>query len=276
LFRRAVLAIAFSNILGLLGPVQAWAASRHDSRSPKAAKANDKNRKNDKRPKRLSRYAPVELYEVNTKETLRLRFYDDRGRNIRGWKKRFDRFMRCHQTGTVFNMDGRLPHMLYEVGRHFEGHRLEVVSGYRHPKVARNPKSPHKHGLACDFRVAGIPNTVLRDYLRKTFAHAGVGYYPNSVFVHLDNRKSGPSAFWIDYSGPGQAASYAENPNEDLRSGRAEHTPAPGQDGHSEGADDVAQAGAAIAAGKVVGKQARSAAPRPPLEVKNPRDPFGD
>jgi uncharacterized protein YcbK (DUF882 family) len=284
LFRRAVLALAFLNIFGSPRPGYALAKSSPDGGPPKTtAKATAKATvkaptKADKKQKKLSRYAPVELFEVNTKETLKLRFHDDRGRPIKGWKKRFDRFMRCHQTGTVFNMDSRLPHMLYEVGRHYEGHRLEVVSGYRHPKVARNPKSPHKQGLACDFRVAGIPNTNLRDYLRKTFSHAGVGYYPNSVFVHLDNRKNGPAAFWIDYSGPGQAAFYAENPNEDLRTGRAERTHVTGQDGegHAEGSDDVAQAGAAIAAGKVAGKPAQASPPKPPLEVKNPRDPFGD
>ena len=30
------------------------------------------------------------------------------------------------------------------------------------------------------------------------------------------------SAFWIDYSGPGDRAVYSENPKEDLRSGRAD------------------------------------------------------
>ncbi|HEY0711832.1 MAG TPA: hypothetical protein VGF45_04105, partial [Polyangia bacterium] len=49
----------------------------------------------------------------------------------------------------------------------------------------------------------------------------GVGYYPNSSFVHLDIRR-GASAFWIDYSGPGENAIYAKNALEDLRSGRAE------------------------------------------------------
>ena len=44
--------------------------------------------------------------------------------------------------------------LLQEVGRHWPGQRLEVISGYRHPKVAKNPRSPHMKGLACDFRVA--------------------------------------------------------------------------------------------------------------------------
>jgi hypothetical protein len=76
-------------------------------------------------------------------------------------------------------------------------------------------------GLACDFRVEGIKDTELRDYLRRSFDKVGVGYYPNSSFVHLDVRKD-RSAFWIDYSGPGDRAVYSENPKEDLRSGRAD------------------------------------------------------
>lgn len=228
------------------------------------------------RAKKPSRYGAVELYQVNTHETLMLRFQDDRGRPIRGWQKRFDKFMRCHQTGAVHRMDGRLAQLLYKTARHFE-RRLEVVSGYRHPKVARNPKSPHKKGLACDFRIPGIPNTVLRDFLRKTYDHVGVGYYPNSVFVHLDNRKTGPSAFWIDYSGPGQAAEYSENPREDLRTGRAEnYHPGAG----SEGDDDMAQAGLAGAQGKLNGSAASappSSTPHPPpVEINPTADPFGD
>ncbi len=267
--RRAVLAIAL-----ILIPGVARGALRP---STLATKFHGKGP--IKKPKKLSRYGAVELYQINTKETLLLRFQDDRGRPIKGWKKRFDRFMRCHQTGTVFKMDMRLAHMLYETARHYPGHRLEVISGYRHPRVARNPKSPHKKGLACDFRVPGVSNAALRDWLRKTFDHAGVGYYPNSVFVHLDDRKKGPSAFWIDYSGPGQSASYSENPREDLRTGRADHPRVGGDEaaGRAEGADDMAQAGAATVQVKPHGDGAQSKVQATrPIEVKSASDPFGD
>jgi uncharacterized protein YcbK (DUF882 family) len=163
----------------------------------------------------------IELFHINTKETFKLRFADDRGRPISGWQKRFQRFMRCHHTNTQHRIDPRLPRLIYQAGKNFYGHRIEVISGYRSPKVARNPKSPHKLGLACDFRVTGIGNATLRDYLRKSFDHVGVGYYPNSMFVHLDVRK-GPSAFWIDYSGPGENAAYSGNAGEDLRTGRVD------------------------------------------------------
>ena len=267
--RRVVLAITL-----LLVPGVAWATSH-----PDAGTVKTKGKGAVKRTKKLSRYAAVELYQINTKETLMLRFQDDRGRPIKGWQKRFDKFMRCHQTGAVHKMDTRLAHMLYQTARHYEGHRMEVVSGYRHPKVARNPKSPHKQGLACDFRIATIANAALRDYLRKTYDHVGVGYYPNSVFVHLDNRKTGPSAFWIDYSGPGQPASYSENPREDLRTGRAERMRTGPEDaaGRAEGDDDMAQAGEAAGGGKSRGNGGRENAPaKGAIEIKGPSDPFGD
>ena len=178
---------------------------------------------------RPQRNPPVELFQINTKETFALRFSDERGRPIAGWQKRFQRFMRCHHTNTQHRIDPRLPHLIYQTGRHFAGHRLEVISGYRNPKVARNPRSPHKQGLACDFRVAGVSNATLRDFLRRTFDHVGVGFYPNSFFVHLDVRK-GPSAFWIDYSGPGEGAAYSGNAHDDLRTGKADwYRPAPGE-----------------------------------------------
>jgi uncharacterized protein YcbK (DUF882 family) len=164
---------------------------------------------------------PVELYHVNHKETLLLRLRDERGRPVRGQQRRFDRFLRCHYTNVQHPMNPRLITLLYKTGRHWPGHRIEVVSGYRHPKVAKNPRSPHMKGLACDLRVVGVSNAQLRDYFRSTFDKVGVGYYPNSSFVHLDIRQD-HSAFWIDYSGPGERALYSAAPGDDLKTGRAD------------------------------------------------------
>jgi uncharacterized protein YcbK (DUF882 family) len=169
----------------------------------------------------VNRNGPVELLSVNGKETLFLRLRDDKGRPLRGVQKRFDHFLRCHHTNVTHAMNPRLVRLLYQVGKHYPGRRVEVVSGYRHPSVAKNPRSPHMQGLACDFRVAGVRNQDLRDYLRRSYEKVGVGYYPNSSFVHLDVRKD-HSAFWIDYSGPGERATYADNPVADLKSGRAD------------------------------------------------------
>ncbi len=163
----------------------------------------------------------VTLYHVNRRQQMQLRPRDKNGRAVKGMDRQFDRFVRCHYTGKQNRMNPRLARIIYETGRHYPGRRIEVVSGYRHPKFAKNPRSPHMKGLACDFRVAGIPNAELREYLRRTFTHIGVGYYPNSSFIHLDVR-AGPSAFWIDYSGPGEKAMYSESPQADIASGRAD------------------------------------------------------
>jgi uncharacterized protein YcbK (DUF882 family) len=169
-----------------------------------------------------SKNAAVVLYHLNRRDTMTLRLRDAQGKPIKGQQRRFDRFLRCHYTNKQHSMNPRLVRLLYQTGRHWPGKRLEVVSGYRNPTVAKNPRSPHMKGLACDFRVAGVKNTDLRDYLRGNMKKVGVGYYPNSSFVHLDVRKD-RSAFWIDYSGPGDRAMYSETPAEDLKTGRAEN-----------------------------------------------------
>ena len=174
-----------------------------------------------KKAPKLPKNGPIVLYAVNRRETMALRLRDAQGRPVKGLQRRFDRFLRCHHTNTQHAMNPRLVRLIYQTGRHWPGHRVEVVSGYRHPSVAKNPRSPHMKGLACDFRIEGVKDTELRDYLRKTFDKVGVGYYPNSSFVHLDVRKD-RSAFWIDYSGPGDRAVYSENPGQDLRTGRAD------------------------------------------------------
>ena len=194
-------------------PLQASTTKPGTTKPGKVAKA-PKAPKPPKNP-------PVVLFTVNHKETFPLRMRDAQGKAIKGNQRRFDRFLRCHHTEKKHSMNPRLMKLLYQTGRHWPGKRLEVVSGYRSPKVAKNPHSPHMKGLACDFRVEGVTTTELRDYLRQHFEKVGVGYYPNSTFVHLDVRKE-KSAFWIDYSGPGERAIYSENPNEDLKTGRAD------------------------------------------------------
>jgi uncharacterized protein YcbK (DUF882 family) len=204
-------------------PVTAAAATAPGAPAKAAPKVAAPKVAGTKAPKKAKapKNPPVVLYTVNHKETFSLRLRDGQGKPIKGNQRRFDRFLRCHHTEAKHSMNPRLMTLLYKTGRHWPGKRLEVVSGFRSPKVAKNPHSPHMKGLACDFRVEGVKTTELRDYLRKTFEKVGVGYYPNSTFVHLDVRKD-RSAFWIDYSGPGERAVYSENPNDDLKTGRAD------------------------------------------------------
>jgi LysM repeat protein len=94
----------------------------------------------------------------------------------------------------------RLVELLVKVSDQFGGRPLHVVSGYRRQSWFKT--SRHKTGHAVDFSVLGVPNEAVRDYLR-TLPKVGVGYYPNSSFVHLDVRET--STYWIDYAGPGES-----------------------------------------------------------------------
>jgi LysM repeat protein len=96
-------------------------------------------------------------------------------------------------------LDPRLLRLLVDVSDTFGGRPLRIVSGFRTTSYYQD--SRHKQSQAVDFSIPGVPNQVIRDYLR-TLGKVGVGYYPNSSFVHLDVREY--SAYWVDYAGPGE------------------------------------------------------------------------
>ncbi|MDB1123762.1 YcbK family protein [Vibrio algarum] len=78
---------------------------------------------------------------------------------------------------------------------------VQIISGYRSPLTNEQlrsnssgvaKKSFHMLGQAMDFRLDGVPLDEVRDAARILKA-GGVGYYPNSNFVHID---SGPVRSW--------------------------------------------------------------------------------
>lgn len=97
-------------------------------------------------------------------------------------------------------IESKLIRLIASVSDQFGGRELRIVSGYRTKSFVA--ASQHKAGRALDFSIPGVPNEALRDYLR-TLDEVGVGYYPNSSFVHVDVR--GYNSYWVDYAGPGEA-----------------------------------------------------------------------
>jgi uncharacterized protein YcbK (DUF882 family) len=107
-----------------------------------------------------------------------------------------NRFLRDHYTGQVGRIDPQLHDQLHalrqELGTQLAFH---VISGYRCPAtndrlrrtrgggVAR--RSLHMDGRAIDVRLPGVPLATLRDAAWSRQA-GGVGYYPDSRFVHVD------------------------------------------------------------------------------------------
>jgi hypothetical protein len=95
---------------------------------------------------------------------------------------------------------------LQKIAQRFPGKTIEIISGHR--PDARST-SRHHHGRALDVHVEGVSREQLRDFLR-TLDQTGVGYYPNGYFVHVDVRDD--RGYWIDRSGPGEAADYGQWP----------------------------------------------------------------
>ena len=119
----------------------------------------------------------------------------------------FERTLASWRTGKTERIHGRLIRMVTRVSDHFGGRPIEVISGFRPPRKEQYTlRSKHNVGRAVDFRIEGVPNSVIRDFCR-TLPNVGVGYYPNSTFVHLDVREY--SAYWVDFSGPGEPPRYA-------------------------------------------------------------------
>lgn len=108
------------------------------------------------------------------------------------------------RTGKQVTIDARLLQLIADVSDEFGGRPIRIVSGYRETSYA--PDSKHKVGQALDFSIPGVPNEILRDFLR-SLPDVGVGYYPNSTHVHLDVRDK--PTYWVDYSRPGEAPMYS-------------------------------------------------------------------
>jgi uncharacterized protein YcbK (DUF882 family) len=112
-----------------------------------------------------------------------------------------DRFLRDHFTNKPAAMEPRLVDMMLAAAASFHSDVVEVVSGFRHPKynlilrkkghqVARD--SQHTHGNAIDFFIPQVTALVLEAWARAQKL-GGVGYYPESGFVHMD---TGPVRYW--------------------------------------------------------------------------------
>ncbi|MES1174848.1 MAG: LysM peptidoglycan-binding domain-containing protein [Myxococcales bacterium] len=103
-------------------------------------------------------------------------------------------------TGTRPPTDPKLIKLLAKVSDKFGSRPIRIVSGYRTRSFFQD--SRHKSSHAVDFSIPGVDNVTVRDYLR-TLGPVGVGFYPNSSFVHLDVRDA--ATYWVDYAGPGEA-----------------------------------------------------------------------
>jgi uncharacterized protein YcbK (DUF882 family) len=171
-------------------------------------------------------HAAITFRRLQNDEEITVRLFDDQGRLRRSARRSVDRLLRHVPSGRTIRIHEDLLRLLQQVADHWPGRKILVQSAVR-PVVERpgKPLGNHMSGRAIDFSVDGVSNRELRDFCR-TLPRAGVGYYPNSTFVHLDARDR--SWYWIDYSGPGESPRYGDP-------GVAEPAPAEEIDGSEDG-----------------------------------------
>lgn len=142
---------------------------------------------------------------VRDSERKTVTMFDQRGR-VRTYARRAISRLARSKKGRVRTLNVRLIQLLGKVAEHFPGRTIDIISGYR-PHKPGHRRSQHALGRAVDFRVRGVGNRELYEYV-KTLPKVGVGYYPNSTFVHLDVRDR--KYLWTDVSGPGEPARYVK------------------------------------------------------------------
>jgi len=139
---------------------------------------------------------PVEvtLFDTNHKETFVVSIGRD-GTIDDDTRETLQYAFRCKRSEREHRVDRGLLAMLAEVQDHFAGHRIEYVSAYRGYHGERKT-SPHRAGIALDFRIPGVRLTEVRDYVWEHFNGVGVGWYPGEDFVHLDHREGKGDMSW--------------------------------------------------------------------------------
>ena len=136
----------------------------------------------------------LRLLNTHTDETLDVVYYE-RGDYVGDALRQVSRLLRDHRTDQAHKIDPQLLDTLTAVARRTESREpFEIISGYRSPQsnaamrthsgeVAK--KSLHMEGRAVDVRQRGVDLDRLYAAARG-LEQGGVGYYPQSRFVHVD------------------------------------------------------------------------------------------
>ncbi len=136
----------------------------------------------------------LRLYNTHTGESVKSVFWAE-GQFIPDALADINKLLRDHRNDTIANMDPQLLMLLDRVSATLGANNtLHVISGYRSPesnaKLARASGGVAKHsmhleGKAIDIRMPGRDLSTLHKAALSARG-GGVGYYPDSQFVHLD------------------------------------------------------------------------------------------
>lgn len=136
----------------------------------------------------------LSFYHTHTAERLRIT-YAERGRILPDALEQISRFLRDFRNGATHPIDPTLLDTLYEMQQRTGGNGpYEIISAYRSPQTNEMlrantggvaQRSLHMEGRAMDVRLRGVATADLRRVALDLQA-GGVGYYPDSDFVHVD------------------------------------------------------------------------------------------
>lgn len=136
----------------------------------------------------------LRLYNTHTGESLKSLFWAE-GQFVPDALAEINKLLRDHRNNTISPIDPQLLLLLDRVSAEFGSKDvLHVISGYRSPAsnkklaaasggVARH--SMHLEGKAIDIRMPGRDLASLHKAAMAAKG-GGVGYYPDSQFVHID------------------------------------------------------------------------------------------
>jgi uncharacterized protein YcbK (DUF882 family) len=143
----------------------------------------------------------VSLYNLHTDEKLQAVYWEN-GTYVPDALQALNKVLRDHRTGEVAPMNVQLFDLLTDIHRKTETKTaFQIISGYRSPSSNRllsersgevAKRSLHMDGKAMDIYL----EDVALDHLRAAaldLKRGGVGYYPDSKFVHVD---VGPFRRW--------------------------------------------------------------------------------
>jgi uncharacterized protein YcbK (DUF882 family) len=143
----------------------------------------------------------VVIHNLHTDERVDAIYFDE-GRYVPDALAAVNHVMRDFRTGDVHFMEPELLDLMNALSHKVESVQpFQIISGYRSPKtnamlhersagVAVN--SFHMRGMATDIR---LPDVSLSNLHRAALEmqRGGVGYYPESDFIHVD---VGPVRYW--------------------------------------------------------------------------------
>jgi len=142
----------------------------------------------DRGPRRLA------FYHTHTSETLDI-VYSENGAYVPEALAEIHHLFRDFRSDDTHPIDPTLLDILHDVKQATGGtRRYEIISAYRSPATNRMlasrsngvaDRSLHLQGQAVDVRLPGVRTADLRRAALQR-AGGGVGYYPESDFVHLD------------------------------------------------------------------------------------------